>query len=102
MRVKCVVGTKNATMSMNKGTFILIDADVFHSLEVGKNEYCRILNVEFVFEEKQINFPSLKELSCDIHSILSLIELNQPYILLKDPCEINPLQVVQYWNIYQI
>lgn len=59
---KCTVNTVNDPFSMRKGDFILLDANVPHNLVVEKDSPCRMLNIEFIFEQKTAKFPSIKDL----------------------------------------
>ncbi|QGQ95374.1 AraC family transcriptional regulator [Paenibacillus psychroresistens] len=85
---KCIVNTVNDSFSMRKGDFILLDANVPHNLVVDKDSPCRMLNIEFIFEQKTANFPSIKDLEQGNPVLASLLARARPYILLRDSDEV--------------
>ncbi|MBO1510280.1 AraC family transcriptional regulator [Metabacillus bambusae] len=85
---KCTVETEDKRISMKKGDFILLDANVPHRLTVEKSVPCRMLNIEFSFVQKQGSFPAFKELVAENKSLTQLLALSYSYIVLKDPNEI--------------
>ena len=87
---ECKVEMKDHCFFMKKGHFILIDAGVSHRLIVDKDCSCRMLNVEFLFREKHVNFLSLKDLSSTDKALKAMLELHQPYILLRDASDVQP------------
>lgn len=88
---KCVIQTQGEMLTMNKGDFILIDSDVPHRLIVEKNQSCRMLNLEFVLQENQLSTPSIRQLGESDASLFHFLTLDEPYILLKDSCELSHL-----------
>lgn len=88
---KCVIQTQGEMLTMNKGDFILIDSDIPHRLIVEKNQSCRMLNLEFVLQEDQIFTPSIHQLAQSDASVSYFLTLDEPYILLKDSCELSHL-----------
>jgi AraC-like DNA-binding protein/mannose-6-phosphate isomerase-like protein (cupin superfamily) len=85
---KCTVNTVNDLYLMHKGDFILLDANVPHNLVVDKDSPCRMLNIEFIFEHRTANFPSIKDLEQGNPVLASLLARARPYILLRDSDEV--------------
>lgn len=88
---KCFIQMKDEILQMNKGDFILIDADVPHRLIVEKHQPCRMLNLEFVLREHQHPTPSVRQLAESDSGVAHFLTLDCPYILLKDSCELSSL-----------
>ncbi len=85
---QCQVDAATDTWSLKKGDFILLDANVSHRLIVEKNNPCRMLNIEFVFEHKLGPFPSLRQLAEGSVALTNWLSKDSPYVVLKDPDEI--------------
>lgn len=86
----CTVGVNNTTFGMKKGEFVLIDANVSHNLVVEKNCPCRMLNIEFTFEEKPFITPSYGEISMSSVSFKKFLREEEPFVILRDPEEVYP------------
>lgn len=84
----CRIQTKNRINILRKGDFILLDADVPHSLSLETNEKCRMLNVEFGFRGKLEDFPSVGQIINSNPSLKNMYDSAQPYIVLKDTAEV--------------
>jgi AraC family transcriptional regulator, melibiose operon regulatory protein len=85
---KCQVKVKNELLSLSKGDFILIDADVPHNLQVDEDMHCRMLNIEFVFQKDQNDSFSMSQLISNESCVKSLLSYKLPYFLLKDTEEL--------------
>ncbi len=85
---KCIIKAMGAPNILEKGDFILIDANIPHTLEIDKDMTCRMLNIEFVFKEKEINYPDFRQIIRNIPVIAGLLSKNKPYYLLKDTNDI--------------
>ncbi|WP_088105622.1 AraC family transcriptional regulator [Halalkalibacter urbisdiaboli] len=84
----CVVNVEQQPITLKKGDFILLDANLAHQLLVEKGNPCRMLNIEFSFTGKKGIFPSLKELATENKRIVELLTFCDGYIVLKDANEI--------------
>lgn len=73
-------------VALKKGEFIIINADVPHRLIV--DESCRMLNVEFRFPPSKGVFPSIQELAAEDNLLLSLLEADTAYLVLRDGDEV--------------
>lgn len=80
----CHVELENNKIPLKKGQFIMIDSYVQHRLIVGEGKSCRMLNVEFVLENKYGIFPSIKELAEENKNLQTLLNNQQTFIVLKD------------------
>lgn len=85
---KCVVELQGALLTLKKGDFILIDAEVKHRLIVEHTGPCRMLNIEFIFVEENNPFPSLKDLIAQEQSLAALLTAEKAYYVLRDPHDI--------------
>ncbi|MEX1031657.1 MAG: AraC family transcriptional regulator [Paenibacillaceae bacterium] len=85
---QCQVDVIEDTFTLKKGDFILIDANVSHRLMVENNNPCRMLNIEFVFEQKMSSLPSMKQLVEGSQNLSVWLSKHTPYVVLKDPDEI--------------
>ncbi len=85
---RCTVDTVEESVTLKKGDFILLDANVSHRLIVDKNTPCRMLNVEFAFIKKEGCFPSIKQLADENSDLTEFLLLHHSYVVLKDPNEI--------------
>ncbi|MUT67152.1 AraC family transcriptional regulator [Paenibacillus sp. NEAU-GSW1] len=85
----CVVETREQSFAMEKGHFIVIDADIEHRLIVAPGTSCRMLNVEFEFGAgEQGCSPSMKELAAADDALSGLLGSRRGYLLLNDPSEV--------------
>lgn len=75
-------------LTLKKGDFILIDAEVEHRLIVQEDEPCRMLNVEFIFTKQVSQFPALKELIDQEPALQTFLSSKQDYVVLRDPHDI--------------
>jgi AraC family transcriptional regulator, melibiose operon regulatory protein len=76
------------TVSLKKGEFIILDANVPHRLLVDEANPCRMLNVEFRFAEGRGGFPSIQQLASQEQALSSLLKVQFPYLVLRDPDEV--------------
>ncbi|WEK55524.1 MAG: AraC family transcriptional regulator [Candidatus Cohnella colombiensis] len=77
---------KEHSFKLKKGELILLDANVPHRLIV--EETCRMLNVEFSFEQYDGCFPSLKELANEEDALKALLASSVSNLILRDPDEV--------------
>lgn len=75
-------------MTLKKGDFIILDANVPHRLTVDERGPCRMLNVEFDFRERRAAFPSMRQLALEDEFVAGLITEPSSYLLLRDPSEV--------------
>jgi AraC-like DNA-binding protein/mannose-6-phosphate isomerase-like protein (cupin superfamily) len=80
----CAVETGNERFVLKKGDFILIDANVRHTLFVDKDCPCRMLNIEFMFTAKAGIYPSIKDLALENEALRALLVNMSPYLVLRD------------------
>jgi len=85
---KCVVDTVSDHYLMRKGDFILLDANVPHNLVVEQDSPCRMLNIEFIFEENRGKFPAFGDIASGNQQLDNLLQRARPYILLRDSNEV--------------
>lgn len=85
---KCVVELKDIELTLKKGDFVLIDAEVEHRLIVQNDGPCRMLNIEFIFTKHVSKFPALKELIEQEPALQTFLSAKQDYIVLRDPHDI--------------
>jgi YesN/AraC family two-component response regulator len=84
----CLIETKDASIAMKKGEFILIDANIEHRLQVDKERPCRMLNVEFGFYEEDTNLPAFHTIVEGSETLKYLLHSDKPYFALKDSDEV--------------
>ncbi|MFD3261271.1 AraC family transcriptional regulator [Paenibacillus lentus] len=76
-------------VSLKKGEFILIDANVPHRLIVEKESPCRMLNIEFRFAPCKGSFPSLRRYLEDGGDDVAIMTSTAfDYIVMRDPEDI--------------
>ncbi|MGO4349048.1 helix-turn-helix domain-containing protein [Paenibacillus sp. MCAF9] len=75
-------------MTLKKGDFIILDANVPHRLTVDERGPCRMLNVEFDFRERPSAFPSIRQLALEDEFVDRLITEPSSYLFLRDPNEV--------------
>lgn len=73
-------------VKLQKGEFIVLDANFAHRLLV--EQPCRMLNVEFGFEEHTGSFPSIRELAEVEDALEQLLATPASYFTLQDPDEV--------------
>lgn len=76
------------SVSLKKGEFIIMDANVSHRLIVDETAPCRMLNVEFRFIQQKGMFPSIHQLAAEDKLLASLLGVKSPYLVLRDPDEV--------------
>ena len=81
---KCFIEIEGDTVALNKGQFILIDANISHRLVVPLGKKCRMLNLEFGFEINMETPFDLKQMLEEETSLKKMYEVSFPYILLHD------------------
>lgn len=76
-------------LQMKKGEFILLDGKVPHRLLVTEEGGCRMLNVEFTFQEgsKQV-LPTISELAEQSEELAYLLRHIGAYVVLRDVDEV--------------
>lgn len=84
----CLVETKAASVTMKKGEFILLDANICHRLQVEKGSPCRMLNIEFAFSPYDSYLPPFGEIIRNSETLRQLLRSGKPYIVLRDSDEI--------------
>ncbi|WP_027085134.1 helix-turn-helix transcriptional regulator [Cohnella panacarvi] len=73
-------------VKLQKGEFIVLDANVPHRLVVDQS--CRMLNAEFGFAERAGAFPSIRELAEDEEALAALLRSPAFYFKLQDPDDV--------------
>ncbi|MBO9597001.1 MAG: AraC family transcriptional regulator [Cohnella sp.] len=73
-------------VKLQKGEFIVIDANVPHRLIVDQS--CRMLNVEFGFADHAGAFPSIREVAGEEEALSGLLSSPAPYFTLQDPDDV--------------
>ncbi|MEW4371648.1 AraC family transcriptional regulator [Paenibacillus kandeliae] len=76
--------SKEVTVHLQKGQYIVIDADIPHRLIVGDTP-CRMLNLEFGLQSCPSTTSILHQLICQEKELAELIRTPQPYMILSDP-----------------
>lgn len=88
---QCSVRINDRDFLMSKGDFVLIDANVSHSLKVKFDEHCRMLNIEFIFEKEINSSYCIKELLSKTDTLKFFLSRKLPYTFLKDNEELYQL-----------
>lgn len=88
MEGSCTIAFEEASVPMKKGEFIFIDADLLHRLLVDTGKSCRMLNVEFTFDEPTGGCPTLRQVIVENLPLASMLEERRPYFVLKDSGEV--------------
>ncbi|WP_169082680.1 helix-turn-helix domain-containing protein [Paenibacillus sp. PL91] len=88
IEVEATAASAACEMTLKKGEFIILDANVPHRLIVDERGPCRMLNVEFDFRERQAAFPSMRQLALEDEFVAKLITEPSSYLLLRDPSEV--------------
>lgn len=77
---------KHRAVKLTKGEFILLDANVPHRLIVENT--CRMLNVEFGFNDQSDGFPSIKQIAENEETLRAMVSSPAAYLKLQDPDEV--------------
>ncbi|KZS47329.1 AraC family transcriptional regulator [Paenibacillus glucanolyticus] len=90
-RIDVKANDMEKSVTLKKGEFILLDAEVPHRLIVEKTTSCRMLNVEFGFMESAGKAPSLRQIMREEEEVMFL--LNRPFtsLVLVDQEEVYPV-----------
>jgi AraC-like DNA-binding protein len=88
MEGSCTIALEEEEVSMKKGEFIFIDADLMHRLLVDTGKSCRMLNVEFGFGEPEGASPTLREMVLENQPLAFLLSEARPFFVLKDTAEV--------------
>ncbi len=75
-----------ASVRLEKGQLILLDANVPHRLVV--EQTCRMLNVEFGFTPHSDVFPSVKQFAEEEESLCEMLSARTSYLVLQAPEEV--------------
>ncbi|MDQ8734603.1 AraC family transcriptional regulator [Paenibacillus sp. LHD-38] len=75
-------------MTLKKGDFIILDANVPHRLIVDERGPCRMLNVEFDFRVRRAAFPSMRQLALEDEDVAALFTAPSSYLFLRDASEV--------------
>ncbi len=87
---QCQVAVPDTVHTLRRADFILLDANIHHRMMIESKKSGRLLNVEFSFVDKQSSSVSIRELLGESADFAAMLELEQPYYLLKDPDEVYP------------
>ncbi|WP_211746916.1 AraC family transcriptional regulator [Paenibacillus sp. Marseille-Q4541] len=80
---------QNELVTLRKGEFIILDADVPHRLIVEQDTACRMLNVEFGFIDEDHSFDaSMKQLLAEEKALSDFVTSPFEYLVLSDPEEV--------------
>ncbi len=87
-------GGARHSISLTKGEFIFLDGNVPHRLLVP--ETCRMLNVEFRFEEeaeesaegRSARFPTMQSLAEEDEALAKLFACPDPFLVLREPHDV--------------
>ncbi|MCK0472012.1 AraC family transcriptional regulator [Halalkalibacter sp. APA_J-10(15)] len=85
---ECEIGFEQKRIRMKKGQFILIDSHVKHRLTVRNDQYCRMLNVEFMFSQNSVSIPSISDLATDDQYLMSFLKCARDFNVLEDSSEV--------------
>lgn len=85
-----VIEISGDTINMKAGELILINANISHKLTVDKELSCRMLNIEFIFNEKELSLPSIRELTENVEAVNLMFTSGEEYVLVKDSGELYP------------
>ena len=77
---------KPHAVKLQKGEFIVLDANVSHRLIVDQS--CRMLNVEFAFEKHDGAFPSIREWAEGEDALAELLATPDSCFTLQDPDDV--------------
>ncbi len=88
IRGQCQIKAEEHMYTLKKGDYILLDANVPHMLLVNKEETCRMLNIECVFEKTAGKCITLGEIASTVPSVSSMLEMGKSHLKLKDTGEV--------------
>ncbi|MFC5450325.1 AraC family transcriptional regulator [Paenibacillus aestuarii] len=96
MTGSCIVEIREGTaqpecVSLKKGEFIMLDANVPHRLLVDEATPCRMLNLEFRFRDSTGVLPSIRQLAGAETVLADLLQVAASYLVLRDPDEVYHL-----------
>lgn len=83
-----VIETCGDIINLKAGELILIDSNISHKLTVNNGISCRMLNIEFIFNEKELSLPSIRELTESVEAVKLMFSSKERYFLLKDSGDI--------------
>ncbi|UOQ46699.1 AraC family transcriptional regulator [Gracilibacillus caseinilyticus] len=78
---KCQVEVDQRTVQIRKGQYIFIQSQVNHRLIIDKAHPCRMLNLEFIMDDKDDSYISFDKIGAQLKD---LWDSNSRYLLLKD------------------
>lgn len=90
-RIDVKVGDTEKRVTLKKGEFMVLDADVPHRLIVEQVVSCRMLNVEFGFMETEGRTLSLRQIAVEEQEVSFLLNRPFPYLVLVDQEEVYPV-----------
>lgn len=90
-RIDVKVGDTEKSLTLKKGEFMVLDADVPHRLIVEQAVSCRMLNVEFGFMETEGRALSLRQIAREEQEVSFLLNRPFPYLVLVDQEEVYPV-----------
>nr|WP_251035794.1 AraC family transcriptional regulator [Paenibacillus sp. ISL-20] len=90
-RIDVKVGDTEKSVTLKKGEFMVLDADVPHRLIVEQVVSCRMLNVEFGFTESEGRTLSLRQIAGEEQEVSFLLNRPFPYLVLADQGEVYPV-----------
>ncbi|OIA99279.1 AraC family transcriptional regulator [Paenibacillus sp. LC231] len=90
-RIDVKVGDTEKSLTLKKGEFMVLDADVPHRLIVEQAVSCRMLNVEFGFMETEGRTLSLRQIAGEEQEVSFLLNRPFPYLVLVDQEEVYPV-----------
>ncbi|KMK75088.1 AraC family transcriptional regulator [Alkalihalobacillus pseudalcaliphilus] len=85
---QCEVEIETQVFPLKKGNFILLDARNRHRLIVEQDHYCRMLNIEIDFVEKEDIYPSIRKLVSKNDILAGLFGARFTYLIFKDTLDI--------------
>jgi len=80
---RCAIEVNKETITLKSGEYIYIDSGIRHRLVIEKDQTCRMLNIEFGFEEGKNHIP-VDQLIRNNVQVQQFIEAKQPYLHIKD------------------
>ncbi|MGG4344067.1 AraC family transcriptional regulator [Paenibacillus lautus] len=90
-RIDVKVGDTEKSVTLKKGEFMVLDADVPHRLIVEQAVSCRMLNVEFGFMESEGRTLSLRQIAGEEQEVSYFLNRPFPYLVLADQEEVYPV-----------
>lgn len=90
-RIDVKVDDTEKSLTLKKGEFMVLDADVPHRLIVEQAVSCRMLNVEFGFMETEGRTLSLRQIAGEEQEVSFLLNRPFPYLVLVDQEEVYPV-----------